>query len=157
MSGFKTLTQQGVRPLALPDNAQVAQVTADINWADAGAGIAISDVIQIADIPAGFELIDWTFITDDIDTNGAPTVAFTLGSLNAGKTAIATAYTAAGGITAGQTGGQNVPSGATAAACFSEGRAAARSIGLVATAATATAALTGKRATLVMKLRAGAY
>jgi hypothetical protein len=157
MSSFRTLTAQGIRPLALPDNAQVASVTADINWTDAGAGIAISDVVQIADIPAGFELIDWTFITEDIDSNGTPTVAFTLGSLNAGKTAISTAYTAAGGITAGQAGGQNAPSGATAAACFTEGRSAARSIGLVATAATATAALAGKRACVVLKLRAGAY
>jgi len=157
MASFRTLTAQGVRPLALPETAQVSTVTADINWPDAGAGIAVSDVVQIAEIPAGVELIDWTFITEDIDSNGAPTVAFTLGSLNAGKTAIATAYTAAGGISAGQAGGQNVPSGATAVACFTEGRAAARTIGLVATAVTATAALTAKRGCLVMKLRAGAY
>lgn len=157
MASFKTLTAQGIRPMALPECAALKSVTADINWADAGAGIAISDVIQIADIPAGFELVDWTFISEDIDSNGTPTVAFTLGSLNAGKTAIATAYTAAGGITAGQAGGQNLPSGATAAACFTEGRSAARTIGLVATAATATAALTGKRGCLVLKLRAGTY
>ena len=157
MASFRTLAQQGVRPLVLPDDAELCSVCADISWPDAGAGIAISDVVQIADIPAGVELVDWTFVSDDIDSHGTPTVAFTLGSLNAGKTAISTAYTAAGGITAGQAGGQNVPSGATAAACFTEGRSAARTIGLVATAATATAALAGKRATLVMKLRAGTY
>lgn len=157
MASFRTLAQQGIRPMVLPELASVETVSVDINWADAGAGIAISDVVQICDVPAGFEIVDWKFISEDIDSNGTPTVAFTFGTLNAGKTAIATAYTAAGAINSPQTGGQNAPAGATASACYTDGRTAARSLGLVATAATATAALTGKRASLLLFLRAGVY
>lgn len=161
MASFRTLAQQGVRPMVLPEDGSVECVSVDVNWPDAGAGIAISDVVQLADIPVGIEVVDWKFISDDIDSNGTPTVAFTLGVLNAGKTAIGAggtdAWTAAGGITAGQTAGSNVPSGATAANAFLGGRAALRTIGLVATAATATAALAAKRATLLMWVRAGLY
>ncbi len=157
MASFSTAARLGTRPIVLPDSANVEYVSVDINWSDAGAGIAVSDVVQLADIPAGFDIVDWRFISDDIDSNGTPTVAFTLGSLNAARTAIATAYTAAGGITAPQTAGVNVPSGTTAPACFLESRASARTIGLVATAATATAALTGKRGSLILGLRAGLY
>jgi hypothetical protein len=161
MSSFRTLTHQGIRPIVLPDEAEVEVVSTDINWADAGAGIAIGDVVQSVDIPQGVEVVDWVFVSDDIDSNGAPTVAFTLGVLNAGKTAIGAgatdAWTAAGAITAPQTAGRNAPAGATGANHYLGGRAAKRTIGLVATAATATAALTGKRATLILYLRAGVY
>ncbi len=159
MSSFKTKCALGLAPLVLADTAAIETVAIDISWPDAGAGIAVSDVIHAADIPQGVEVVDWKFLSDDIDSNGTPTVAFTLGVLNAGKTAIGAggtdAWTAAGGITAGQTGGASLPAGATAANAFLGGRAAARSIGLVATAATATAALAGKRAVLLLDLRQG--
>lgn len=161
MSSFRTLAHQGIRPVVMPDAGVVESITVDVNWPDAGAGIAISDVVQLLDIPAAIEVVDWKFVTDDIDSNASPTVAFTLGVLNAGKTAIGggatDAWTAAGAINAGQTGGQNVPAGATAANCFLAGRGTQRTLGLVATAAAATAALAGKRATILLFVRQGTY
>lgn len=161
MSGFSTAAKLGTRPLVLPDEASTEFVSIDINWPDAGAGIAVSDVIKLCDIPANVEIVDWKLFTDDIDSNGAPTVAFTLGYLNAGGTAIGAgtydAFTAAGGVTAGQTGGVAAPSGATGANHVLAGRGTARTLGLVATAATATAALTGKKAVLMLGLRSGTF
>lgn len=161
MTGFSTAAKLGTRPIVVPDEATVEWITVDINWADAGAGIAASDVIQIADIPANVEIVDWKIATDDIDSNGAPTVAFTLGYLNAGKTAMGAGtydtFTAVGGITAAQTGGVATPSGATAANCILAGRGTVRTLGLLATGATATAALTGKKAVVLLGLRTGLY
>lgn len=158
MSSFRTGAVLGTKPLVLPESGVIETVAVDINWPDAGAGVAAADVIQIAEIPAGVEVMDWRFVTDDIDASATPTVAFTLGVLNAAKTAIGAgatdAWTAAGGVNAAQTGGQNLPSGATAANCFLGGRASVRTVGLVATGATATAALAGKRASLLLFLRA---
>lgn len=161
MSSFSTAAKLGTRPLVVPDCATVSHVTVDINWEDAGAGIAATNVVQIADIPADVEIVDWKIATNDIDSNGTPTVAFTLGYLNAGKTDIGAgtydAFTAAGGVTAAQTGGVAAPSGATAANCVLAGRGAVRTLGLVATGATATAALTGKKAVVTLALRSGQY
>ncbi|MDH4483047.1 MAG: hypothetical protein QE279_10135 [Rhodoferax sp.] len=163
MASFRTLCQQGIRPLGLPDASQVETVSVDINWPDAGAGIAVNDVVQLCDIPAGFEVVFWKLVSEDIDSNASPTVAFSFGVLNAGKTAIgggaADNWSGAGGITVGQAGGAVAANtvGANGVNCLSSGRAATRSLGLVATAATATAALAGKRATLLLDLRSGAY
>lgn len=162
MASFRTLCQQGIRPLSLPDAAQVETVAVDINWPDAGAGIAVNDVIQLCDIPPSVEVVFWKLVSDDIDSNASPTVAFTLGVLNAGKTAIGAAasdnWSGNGGITVGQAGGAVAANtvGANGANAFAGGRSA-RSLGLVATAATATAALAGKRATLLLDLRNSTY
>lgn len=156
MASIKTATALGVRPMALPESAALALVAIDLNWSDFGT-INVGDVAHMADIPPGFDVMDWRFITDDIDSNGAPTAAFSLGFLNAGKTALnggTDTWTAAGGVTSPQTGGHTVPTGATAANAFLTGKTSAvRSVGLVCTAAPATAALAGKRATLVLTLR----
>jgi hypothetical protein len=157
MASFSTAARLGTRPMALAETAGVQYVSVDINWADAGAGIGVGNVVQLCEVPAGFDIVDWRVISEDIDSNASPTVAFTLGSLDAARTALTTAYCAAGAINAGATGGMNVPAGATAVACFSESRASARVIGLIATAATATAALTGKRGSLILGLRAGLF
>ena len=156
MASFRALCQQGIRPIVVPDVAAVETIAVDINWPDAGAGIAVNDVIQLIDLPANLEVVDWKFMSDDIDSNATPTVAFTLGVLNAGRTAIGAgatdAWTAAGGITCPQTACQNTPSGATAANHFIPGRVA-RAIGLVATAAAATAQLANRRALLILDVR----
>ncbi len=157
MASFRTAAHLGTRPLPLPEDASLTSVSADINWEDAGAGIAIGNGVKIADIPPGVDVVDWKFLSDDIDSNGTPTVAFTLGTLDTAGTAIATAWTAAGAITSPQTSGVNVPTTTTAQVPFVSSRTAQRTVGLVATAAAATAAFTGKRATLILGLRAGLY
>ncbi len=161
MSGFKTLALLGVRPLPLPDKANTEYISLDINWADAGAGIAVADVIQLCEIPENVEVVDWRLFSDDIDSNGAPTVAFTLGFLNAAKTAMGAGtydtFTAVGGITVGQTGGVAQPSGATGANHILAGRGTKRTLGLLATAITATPALAGKKAVLELGLRSGSF
>lgn len=46
-------------------------------------GIVAADVIPIAKIPVGAVVVDYILDNPDLDTNGAPTVAFNLGVLNA--------------------------------------------------------------------------
>lgn len=42
----------------------------------------INDVFQMINVPAGARIIDWTLGSDDIDSNGAPAVAMSLGDGN---------------------------------------------------------------------------
>lgn len=158
MPSFRSRFVQGLAQLPLPETGVIETVAVDINWADAGATIAVNDVVQLVDIPPNVEVLDWKFITEDIDSNGTPTVAFSLGVLNAGRTAIGGGAndTWATGITAGQTGGAALPNPASAQAInpLLGGRTTTRAIGLVATAATATAQLAGRRATLILFIRA---
>lgn len=148
MASFKTGAILGVKPLYLPDDAEVCGSPVEISWADAGAGIAANDIIQLAELPPSVELVDYTIVTDDIDGNGTPTVAFSFGVLNAAGTDLAEVY--ATGITAAQAGGIYRAAGV---AQLASDRQSTRRLGLKATGATATAALTGKRAVVLLQLR----
>lgn len=108
---------------------------------------SVNDILAIAKVPVGVDIIDWYVVSEDADSNGAPTLEFTVGSLNAGLTDIATAYKAT--VAVGETGA--IDRAATAAA-FAEGSAAERAIGLKFTTAAATYA-TGKKGVLVLKLK----
>lgn len=156
MPSFRTRHALGLAQLPLPESGLVETISVDINWADAGANIAVNDVVQICDVPPNVEVLEWKFISDDIDSNGTPTVAFSLGVLNAARTALGAGAsdTWATGITVGQAGGVAIPSGAQAINPLLGGRTVNRPIGLVATAATATAQLAGRRATLLLIVRA---
>lgn len=109
---------------------------------------ANGDILQLCKIPAGVKIVDWYILTDDCDSNGAPTIAFSLGSLNSltAPTALTTTYKA--GITIAQTGA--LQRADTAAAAL-EATTSDRAIGLLFTAAAATY-VAGKTGLLVLKL-----
>jgi hypothetical protein len=112
------------------------------------ANVANGDILQLIKIPAGVKIVDWYIMTDDCDSNGTPTIAFSLGSLNSltAPTALTTTYKS--GITIAQNGALQRADNANA---FLEDPSNIRAIGLLFTAAAATY-VTGKTGMLVLKL-----
>lgn len=63
-----------------------------------------NDTHALCKIPQDAKVVDWTLISDDVDSNGAPTAAWSLGVLNADLADLsAVVYKTA--IVIGQTGG----------------------------------------------------
>lgn len=115
-----------------------------------GAALAAGDIIHMGDIEAGVKPVDVLLITDDLDTNGAPTITLTVGILNAAGTDIDAAATATwiAASTAAQTG---AIARATTANVFLSGVSAnARKLGIKVVAGPATAAAAGKKIAVVM-------
>ena len=136
--------QLPTRVQPIDQSVQVVPVPFDMP----AAAPAINDVLALCKVPAGVEIVDYDLIVDDMDSGGAPAIAFTLGSLNAGLTAISTAYASA--QTTMQTGGFLR---AANNAHWLESSAAERSIGLLFTAAAATYAGAGKKGLLLLHVR----
>lgn len=90
----------GRKPAVYPAGAEViaqrdeiALVAADLDLNDAGS---------VTILPAGMELVGIVYDSDDLDTNASPTIAASVGIMNAADTDLATVL--ASGITASQTG-----------------------------------------------------
>jgi len=101
---------------------------------------AVNDVVPLAKIPAGAVVVDWMLDNDDLDTGGAPSLAFDLGVIVAGAVSAAAAN---GGkwltaSTAGQAAAATFRHAGTAAVVTALARmspdVAERSVGLVLTA-----------------------
>lgn len=86
-----TLFPAGTEVVAQRD--AVALVDADLDANDAGA---------VTILPAGCELVGITYDSDDLDTNGTPTIVASVGIMNAGNSDLDTVL--ASGITASQGG-----------------------------------------------------
>ena len=63
---------------------------------------AVADLIELCELPIGHKVLDWAVVFPDIDSNGAPTLAFSLGTENVAGTDLS-AEVWGTGITAGQT------------------------------------------------------
>lgn len=90
----------GRKPVPTPSGAEVmaprfaiALVAADLDANDCGA---------VAILPAGCVPVGIVYDSDDLDTNGTPTIAASVGLINAGETDLSAVWVA--GITASQTG-----------------------------------------------------
>jgi hypothetical protein len=147
MPSFRTTTARGLTPIVLPESGAVWETAIQIDWNDAGALLNINEIVNLCELPAGVQLLDFVLITDDIDTGATPTAAATLGLLNAAGTAVSTAFRT--GITVFQTGGVfrsdvSVPSLDTPNVT--------RRLGLQFTGATA-GSLVNRRGWLIMDLR----
>lgn len=143
----KTDTFIGKLPVRTqPMSSDILEVALPFQMPDLAPGV--NDIIAIGTIPAGVDLVDYVLVTDDMDSNGAPAIAFTLGSLNAALTALATTYAAA--QTTMQNGGLLR---AANAAHWLESNATPRPVGIQFTAAAATYSGTGKKAILILRLR----
>lgn len=86
-----------------------------------------NDVAWLGDLPEDHVPVDFVLDSDDIDTNGAPTVTISVGVLNAAKTDLSATWLAAS--TAGQTGVLARPT-ATTAVRTTPSATAKQSIGL---------------------------
>lgn len=112
------------------------------------ASLAAGDIIDLGDLPAGYTVMDAAIVTDDLDSNGTPTITLSLGALNAGKTDLdGTAYIAAS--TVGQAGGV---ARATAAVAYLAG-SSARRMGLKVVAGAATGTGSGKKIAVLLTVK----
>lgn len=125
----------GRKPTVYPAGAEVvavrypiALVAADLDANDAGA---------VAILPAGCVPVGLVYDSDDLDTNASPTIAASVGPVNAGETDLSSTW--ASGITASQ-GGTSVNVDLSTAAMRMAAPAADVKIGIKFTAAAATKA-----------------
>jgi len=136
----------GVRQVPMPDHAEIRQVAVPIEFAS--AAYVANDLIQVVKLPAGVRCIDWSLILPDVDTNGAPTLAFSLGVENVGGTDLGTEVWGTG-LAAGQAG---VPSRNVLAVSSQGDISVDRNIDLKITTAAATYAGADKIGYLVLSL-----
>jgi hypothetical protein len=140
-------TYTGKYPVLLaPPRSDVLEVV--IPFVLPAANVANGDVLALCKVPAGVRIVDWMIYTDDADSNGTPTIAYSLGTLNSASAPTALTTTYKSGITTAQSAGVQRCDTTTAQL---ETTAAERPVGLLFTAAAATY-VAGKTGALVLKL-----
>lgn len=125
----------GSKPVPTPAGGEVvacrfpiALVAADLDANDCGA---------VAILPAGCVPVGLVVDSDDLDTNGTPTIAASVGPINAGESDLSSSW--ATGITAAQTGASAIVTLSTAAMRLAASQSDTK-IGVKFTAASATKA-----------------
>lgn len=115
------------------------------------AALVVSDTIAVCTIPAGVQIVDYKVIAPQLDSNGAPTLAHSIGVENAARTDLATVFEA--GLTFGRTASGSVSRATVSVPALDATMATAdRVIALKTTTAAATAALAGKTVLVVLYL-----
>lgn len=134
------------RNVAQPDDSDADYVPVDIDFPS--ANFSVGDIIELIEIPAGVKFCDWYAVFPDVDSNGSPAFAWSIGLLNAGSTDLTTVYSS--GHTAGQTGSiaRNLVSDP-----YLADSTVARRIGIKVTAAAATYAAPTQPGTVFVALR----
>jgi hypothetical protein len=114
------------------------------------ATLAAGDIIELGTIEAGVKPFNVTLLSDDLDTNGTPTITLTVGILNAAKTDIDAAATSTfiAASTVAQTGGHAAAT--TANAYLSGASNVPRKLGIKVVAGPATFAGAGKKIAVVL-------
>jgi hypothetical protein len=117
--------------------------------------LATGDIIELAVLPATHAPSDAILISDDLDTNGAPTIAFDVGIMSGDVGDAVSARTCGNELfsasTLGQAGG--VARTTLATAFTIAGTDGHRSIGVKITTAAATQAAAGAKIRLMLKYR----
>jgi hypothetical protein len=138
----------GKKSVPQPVDATIMQVAVTLVL-PAAAPVA-NDLLELLDLPPGVDLVDFDILSPQIDSNGAPTAAFSLGHENAGGTDLGLVYEA--GLTFGRTANGSV-SRATTAAQLAAVNTAPRRLALKVTTGFATYAGAGKTVTAILHLR----
>lgn len=99
MPNFQTKAFLGQRPIVLPQSAAGEWSIIDVEFK--ATNYAVSDLIELCELPIGVKVLDWTINFPDIDSNGSPTWATSIGVENAGGTDLGTEVWGTG-LTAGQ-------------------------------------------------------
>lgn len=96
----------GKQPMPEPEGGEVVNVRLAYSI---GAALVINDIMHVGYLPAGCVVVDSDVDTDDLDTNGTPTILLEAGVLNTGLTDVDDAKSGGaswiGASTIGQTGG----------------------------------------------------
>jgi len=144
---FQTKCFLDQRPLVLPDDASVEYTPVDIEFPATAPGTG--DLIELCKIPPGNKVTDWAIVWPDIDSNGTPLCAFSLGVENAGGTDLGSEVWVTG-LQGGRTGA--VDRNATSAAYLGDSTVE-RAIALKCTAAAATYDGATKKGVLLLALQ----
>lgn len=131
----------GRKPALYPSGSEVVAVrfAVDLTTAD----LVLNRIGEVGVLPAGCVPVAMIVDCDDVDTNGTPTIAMSVGVLNAAGTALSTATDDGGAawatsVVTGQAGGMAFP---TSKALQRVNQSASdRKVGVLVTAAAATAA-----------------
>ncbi|MFN5350886.1 MAG: hypothetical protein ACK5A0_15365 [Polaromonas sp.] len=115
------------------------------------AALLLNDMIAICEIPQGIQIADFKIVAPQLDSNGVPTLAHSIGVENAARTDLVTVFEA--GLTFGRTASGSISRGSVAVpALDTTSQTASRIIALKTTAIAATAALAGKTITVILYL-----
>lgn len=138
----------GRRSIDQPNTAAIAVMPVFIVLP---AALAASDLIAIAKLAPGVKVVDFDIFAPQLDSNGAPTLAHSIGHENAGGTDLAVVYEA--GLIFGRTANGSV-SRCSTGGCLAADQSAERMISLKCTTGAATAALAGKTILVNLHLQA---
>lgn len=148
MPVYKSKSALGKKPIASLTSALVQGILYEYTTE---ANLVAGDIINMGPIETDTVPVDCKLITDDLDTNGAPTLTLTVGILNAAGTDIDVAATSTwiAASTVGQTGGV---ARATTANCYLSGASSAtRMLGVKAVAGAATGVGAGKKLAVLVE------
>ena len=138
----------GKRNLPQPYDALVNKIPLQIVLP---AVLAVGDLIALVKVPAGVRLVDYDVIAPQLDSNGAPALAHSIGVENAGATDLATVFEA--GLTFGRTASGSISRCSVSVPLLdTTALTADRIISLKTTTAAATAALAGKTILVLLHL-----
>ena len=146
MAKYQTTAFTNRSPVPQPSSAAVTTVVVDVAFPS--TAFVANDLVELVEIPAGVQLVDYAFVFPDIDSNVSPALAFSFGSENSTFDDLGTVYEAS--LTAGQSAAV-VRMGTSAAAQAS--KTAARRLALKITTAAGTYAGAGKTGQVLLSLR----
>ena len=138
----------GKKNVPQPYDALVTKVPVDITLP--GVALAVGDIVTLLDVPPGVQFADFDIFAPQLDSNGAPTLAFSIGVENAGGTDLATVYES--GLTFGRTASGSISRASTAVMAQAD-RTVGRRISLKVTTAAATSASLNKQVLAFLHLR----
>lgn len=149
MPKYQTDVFTGRKSAPQPDTAAIKLVAIEVLFP--AAALVANDLIELCRLAPGVQVVDFEVIAPQLDSNGAPTLAFSLGSENAGGTDLGTVFEAGLIPGRGATGSivRATTGGALAADASDE-----RVIALKVTTAAATSATAAKKALVVLHLKA---
>ncbi len=151
MAKFQTKAFNGIRPMVLPDDASAEW--SQVNIEMPATSPANGDFLQLCEIPIGYDVLDWVLVLPQVDSNGSPTFAFTLGTELADGSDLDTGNAVwASGLQIGRTT-QGLARNASGNCAF-QARSAKRVVSMKLTGAIATYAGATKQGRLLLLLAA---
>lgn len=148
MAKFLSEIMTGKRSVPQPDDADVDRVPVSIVLPV--AALAAGDLLSLIQLPPGVTLVDYDVFAPQLDSNGAPALALSIGSENAAGDDLGVVYEA--GLTPGRTANGSVSRCGNAVALNAD-NSVARKIALKVTTIAATWAGAGKTVTVLLALK----
>ncbi|WP_159917923.1 hypothetical protein [Pantoea sp. 18069] len=148
MPKYQSDVATGKKAVPQPFDASVLTVAVDLTLPT--AALVANDLLELLEVPPGVQVVGVDVVAPQLDSNATPTLAFSLGVLNAAGTDLGTVYEA--GLKPG-VGAPGSAATANAAALAFANRDGARKLALKVTTAAATSASAGKQVLALVRMR----